>query len=216
MNNQLIGISLHERRDEAIAAFQLASNVHPRLQEAFAALANFDFTAYSQQLHSELVQNSHLWHEKPVSSDNSIDAILFEFNSIYEDAVDARAYGVIDWQKPVLHVAGFDMGYDFDFRKGFDAVPGISLHFLQPLEDLLNPDAIDELVEPDRDMEDVPGFQSLVNSFLFSGLSVIHRVLVESNLRTLFTKAGLKPDGLVVLGGHDTGLVYPLFSMSAD
>jgi hypothetical protein len=159
------------------------------------------------------LQNAVFWQEDNRNEINPLDAILFEFNSIYEQAVEAPAYGIVNWQEPELKVSGFDMGYNLDFREGFEAVPGISLSFLQPLEDLLNPETIDELAEPEQDMEEISGFQSLSNAYLLSGLVVVHEALAELNQRSIFAKAGLKPNGLFLLGGHDTGLVYPILSV---
>ncbi len=216
MNNQAIAEFLSEQRDKAIRDFQTISNAHPRFQETFVILVNFDFVAYHQQLHSEILQNLIFWQSEGTAEAKPLDAILFEFNSIYEHAVEARAYGIIDWQEPELRVAGFDMGYNYSFQDGFEAVPGTSLSFLQPVEDLLSPETIDEFVEPEQDMEEIPGFQLLVNAFLFSGLVVVHNVLVELDQLSAFAKIELKPKGLFLLGGHDTGLVYPIFSKSAD
>ncbi|MGI4862773.1 MAG: hypothetical protein ACRYFZ_02550 [Janthinobacterium lividum] len=216
MDNQRIAIFLTERRDKAVKAFQTVPNVHPRFQEAFVVLMGFDFAAYRQQLHNEVLQNVALWQKDNTAEAKPLDALLFEFNSIYEYAVEARAYGIIDWQEPEPQVSGFDMGYDFDFQAGIEAVPGISLSFLQPLEELLNPETIDELAEPGQDMEGIAGFQSLADAYLFSGLVVVHAVLAELNQRAAFAEIGLKPTGLFLLGGHDTGLVYPILSKSAD
>jgi hypothetical protein len=216
MNNQHIANFLRQRRDEAVKAFQAAPNVHPRFQETFATIVSFDFAAYRQQLHDEILQNVVCWQGDNTTEVKPLDAVLFEFNSIYEWAVEARAYGIIDWQKPGFQVSDFDMGYSYDFRSDFEAVLGISLSFLQPLEDLLNPETIHELAEPEQDMEEIPGFQPLADAFLFSGLVVVHETLVELNQRSVFTKVGLEPDGLFLLGGHDTGLVYPILSTSAD
>ncbi|MBJ6142196.1 hypothetical protein [Hymenobacter sp. BT559] len=216
MNNQHIANFLRQRRDEAVKAFQAAPNVHPRFQEAFASLLGFDFVAYRQQLHDEILQNVVLWQGDTNTEAKPLDAVLFEFNSIYEWAVEARAYGIVDWQKPEPQVSGFDMGYNLDFRSDFEAIPGLSLSFLQPLEDLLNPETIDELAEPEQDMEEVLGFQPLADAFLFSGLIVVHETLVELNRHSAFAKIGLELNGLFLLGGHDTGLVYPILSTSAN
>lgn len=216
MNNQHIANFLHERRDKAVEAFQAAPSVHPRFQETFSALLSFDFAAYRQQLHDEILQNVALWQNANTTEAKPLDALLFEFNSIYEWAVEARAYGIVDWQKPEPRASGFDMGYDYGFQGDFEAVPGISLSFLQPLEDLLAPETIHELAEPEQDMEEISGFQPLADAYLFSGLVVVHETLVALNQRSIFAKIGLKPDGLFLLGGHDTGLVYPILSTSAD
>lgn len=216
MNNQNIAEFLSEQRDRAIGDFQTTPNAHPRFQETFAVLAGFDFVAYHQQLRSEILQNVVFWQKGGAVEANPLDAVLFEFNSIYECAVEARAYGIIDWQEPEMQVTGFEMGYNYSFLDEFEAVPGISLSFLQPIEDLLSPETIDGFIEPGQDMEEVPGFRSLVNAFLFSGLVAVHNVLAELDQRSTFAQLELKSKGLFLLGGHDTGLVYPILSKSAD
>jgi hypothetical protein len=216
MTNQHIASFLRQRRDEAVRDFLATPSVHPRFRETFASLLGFDFVAYRQQIHDEILQNVALWQRDTTTEAKPLDAVLFEFNGIYEWAVEAQAYGIVDWQKPELRVSGFDMGYDLDFRSDFEAVPGISLSFLQPLEDLLNPETIDELAAPKQDMEEVPGFQSLADAFLCSGLVVVHEALVELNRQAVFAGVDLAPGGLFLLGGHDTGLVYPILSISAN
>ena len=215
MTNKEIFSFLCEQRDKAIEAFQTTADVHPRFQEALATLVAFDFAVYRQQLRQEIIQHVAFWRANNPGAAELVDAVLFEFNSIYEGATEAAAYGIVDWQKPAFEAGGFDMGFDYNFRKGFEAVPGITLSFLQPLEDLLNPATIDELAEPEQEMEEVAGFQSLANAYLFSGLLPIHQVLVDLNQQAIFAEVTLKPDGLFLLGGHDTGVVYPLLTIAA-
>ncbi|AHJ98451.1 hypothetical protein [Hymenobacter swuensis] len=212
MDNQQIAHYLQQQRDTALTSFQAVTTMHPRIRACFATLQAFDFAAYRQQLHGEILRNLAQWQilAKPEEALQPLDALLFEFNSIYEYAEQADAYGIVDWQDAAPHIEGFDMGYKHDFRKGFEAVPGMSLSFLKPLEVLLDPGTIDELVDDEQDMEEVPGFQPLADAYLFSGLAVVHDVLAELNQQNHFAGIGLKPAAQILLGGHDTGIVYPL------
>lgn len=215
MSNQQIAGYLQEQRDNALKSFQAVSDLHPHFQTCFATLMNFDFITYRQQLRDEILRNVTHWQAQEESGEavKLLDALLFEFNSIYEWSVDANAYGVVDWQDASVQIEGFDMGFHYDFRKKFEAVPGISLSFLQPLEDLLHPDVIIEIAEPEQNMEDILGFQHLADSYLFSGLVPVHEVLIELSQQNIFAAVGLKPAAQFLLGGHDTGMVYPLLCM---
>jgi hypothetical protein len=217
MGNQQIAQYLQEQCNDALAAFRAVQGVHPRFQQCFTTLQEFDFTHYRQQLRDEILQNVKYWQqvEGDIEAARPLDALLLGFNSIYEQAVDAHAYGIVDWQDATPHTEGFDMGFDYDFRKQFYSVPGISLDFLQPLEELLAPETIHELADPQQDMEDVPSFRYLADATLFSGLVPVHEVLVDLDQQQTFAQIGLKPSAQFLLGGHDTGVVYPLLFTSS-
>jgi hypothetical protein len=217
MNNQHIESYLIEQRDNALASFQAASTVHSPLWSCFEMLTAFDFAAYRQQLRAEILHNVIQWQapESVEGTEQFLDAVLFEFNKIYDQAVEANAYGIVDWENVGPHVEGFDMGFSYDFRDNFENVPGISLSFLRPLEDLLAPDTIEEMAEIEEGREENPELKSLIDAYLFSGLVSIHNVLVELNKHHAFDRMGLTSSAQFLVGEHDTGVVYPLLFTSS-
>lgn len=217
MSNQDIERYLREQRENALTSFQAVSDTHSPLRPCFALLSEFDFVAYRQQLRTEILHNVIHWRvpENTKGPINQLDAILFEFNKVYDQAVEANAYGITNWEDKGPHVEGFDMGFSYDFRENFDPVPGISLPFLQPLEDLLSPGTIEEMAELEEGREDNPELKQLIHAYLFSGLVSIHDVLAELDKHNTFAKVGFRPGAQFLLGEHDTGTVYPLLFTSS-
>ena len=121
----------------------------------------------------------------------------------------------------------FDMGHDYDFTTAFYSSPGISLDFFDSLGALDHDNLpekfkdttidfdelkIGEPIEVDglNDIEDLLGYQEIIELHKLQGMLAIHDVLLELDSRREFESLNYKDKFMFLINEHDSGEFYPL------
>ncbi|WP_406685283.1 hypothetical protein N1F78_06040 [Seonamhaeicola sp. MEBiC1930] len=200
------------------------------LEDILKNLNRFDFNRYKQNVEKEILENLKEWWtntDKGIKKEEELFAILFEYDYFFQKNVEASAYGIGEWKDYQAKTDKFNMGFDYDFATEFYACPGIKLNFFDSLEALdysnlpekytnnnLNFDEIKigEIIEVDEfnDIEDLLGYQEIVELHKYKGMLAIHDVLLELDSRKEFESLNYKDKFMFLIDEHDSGEVYPL------
>lgn len=213
--NDKISNYLKAQLDSYKSKLKVLPNLAPVLSDLFQKLEQFDFEIYKKTAEKEIEHNLTEWWANPskwVNPDEIIYSILFEYDlSYFAKDVEALAYGIVSWENFRLHTKGFDMGYNYDFAAGFEAVPGITLNFLDNLEklDRLN---LSEDIDIDE-LFDTEGYQELLKTYIFSGLVALNEVFCSLDKKDILKKIKSKKGFMFIIGEHDMGEVFPIYSI---
>jgi predicted DNA-binding WGR domain protein len=180
--------------------------------ELLQKLEQFDFEAYKRKTEKEIEDNLSEWWTNPtkdINPEETVFSILFEYDYYYAKDVEANSYGIVSWENFRQHTKSFDMGYDYDFAEGFEAMPGLTLNFFDNLEVLDWSKRSDE----EEDLYEIEGFQDLLKVYLFSGLVALNEVFIKVDKKGIFKKINSKKGFMFMIGEHDMGEVYPLYTI---
>jgi hypothetical protein len=216
MNNELIRKNLTKRKESCLSILNSISNLDSYLKNIFKNLSEFDFENYKQNLENEILENLKEWWTNPnqgIKKEEQLFAILFEYDYFFQKNVEATAYGIGEWKDYQVQTDKFDMGFDYDFTTEFYACPGIKLNFFDSLEALdhsnLPEKYTDNYSEVD-DIEDIEGYNELIELHKFEGMIAIHDVLSKLNSNNEFESLNYMNNFMFLIDEHDSGEVYPL------
>ncbi len=230
MTNELIRKNLTKRKESYLSVLNSIPNLDSYLKEILKNLNKFDFSSYKQNLENEILENLKEWwtnSNKGIKKEEQLFAILFEYDFFFKKNVEATAYGIEEWKDYRAQTDKFNMGFNYDFATEFYACPGIKLNFFDSLEALdhsnlpekytnnnLNLDElkIGELIEIDEfnDIEDLLGYQEIIELHKFQGMLAVHDVLLKLDSRKIFESLNYKNNFMFLIDEHDSGEVYPL------
>lgn len=230
MTNEILKTNLLKRRETCLSTISAIPELDAYLKAIYKTLNRFDFNAYKQKIEKEILENLKEWWtnpEKGINKDEELYAILFEYDYFFHKNVEAVAYGIGAYENYQIQTDKFDMGYDYDFTTAFYSSPGISLNFFDSLEALdhdnlpekfkdttINFDElkIGELIEVDglNDIEDLLGYQEIIELHKLQGMLAIHEVLVKLDIEKEFESLNYKDNFMFLIDEHDSGEVYPL------
>jgi len=125
-----------------------------------------------------------------------------------QQGVEALAYGIGQWKDYQVETDKFKMGFNHDFTTEFYACPGITVNFFDPLE-ALDGENLDEQYS-DIVLEDLYGYEQLIEIYKTRGMLAIHETLAELNEQGAFDALNCKPNFMFLIDEHDSGEVYPL------
>ena len=230
MTNEILRTNLLKRRETCLSTIRAISELDAYLKAVYETLNRFDFNTYKQKLEREILENLKQWWtnpEKGIKKDEELYAILFEYDYFFQKNVEAVAYGIGAYENYQIQTDKFDMGYDYDFTTAFYSSPGISLNFFDSLE-ALDHDSLpekfkdttidfDELkigepIEVDglNDIEDLLGYQEIIDLHKLQGMLAIQEVLVKLDVEKEFEPLNYKDNFMFLIAEHDSGEVYPL------
>lgn len=211
MKNDQIKSYLVSQRDEYKRDFKAIRNKEIIFQEAYAALETFDFGAYKIKLEAEIRLNLKAWWTNPeegILKEEELYAILFEYDHFFDKDVEAYAYGIGEWKDYEAQTEEFDMGWDYDFTTAFYSTDGLTLNFFDPLEKLDEPNLPDKY--KDTEIDDLNGFQELIELYKLNGMIAIHEVLKKMDEAGEFEELNYRNKFMFIIDEHDSGEVYPL------
>lgn len=185
--------------------------------ELLDKLELFDFQTFKQNIRNNIEHSlTNFWTNPAQGIDpkETISAILFEYNSPLDKEPYAHAYGIIDWEDFGEYTEMFDMGDDYDFAEGFEATLGFDLDFFSPLAVLTDwyDENTDEYAPYLQNME---GYQALINAYLFSGLLCLHEVFKSMTEQGYFSKLNTAERFIFIIGEHDSEQ-YPLLILTSE
>ncbi len=230
MTNELIRKNLTKRKESCLSALNSISNLDSYLNDILKNLNEFDFEIYKQDLKNEILENLKEWWTNPVKGikkEEELFAILLEYDYFFQKNVEATAYGIGEWKDYQVQSDKFNMGFDYDFTTEFYACPGIKLNFFDSLEALdhsnlpekytnnnLNFDDLKIGVPIDvdvlNDIEDLEGYQEIIELHKCEGMLSIHDMFLELDKRKVFETINYKNNFMFLIEEHDSGEVYPL------
>ncbi len=212
MKNIEIGNHLRSQRNFYFQSLAEISELNPLFAELFNTLKVFDFEAYKAEQRREILLNLKEWWTNPergIVPEEELYALVFEYdNYLFEEDLEALAYGINKWDDFAVHTEEFEMGYDYDFATESEASPGISVRYFNPLAKL---DAHYSLEDLDED-EGVPppGLQDLINAYTYSGLLAIHEVFLALYKEGKLNVINMRPNFTILMGEHDAEHIHPL------
>jgi len=230
MTNEVLKTNLLTRRETCISTIRAIPELDAYLKAIYKTLNRFDFNAYKQKIEKEILENLKEWWTNPdkgINKDEELYAILFEYDYFFQKNVKAVAYGIGAYENYQIQTDKFDMGYDYDFTTAFYSSPGISLNFFDSLEALdydnlpekfkdttidFDELKIGEPIEVDglNDIEDLLGYQEIIELHKLQGMLAIHEVLVKLDIEKEFESLNYKDNFMFLIDEHDSGEVYPL------
>ena len=230
MTNEVLKTNLLTRRETCISTIRAIPELDAYLKAIYKTLNRFDFNAYKQKIEKEILENLKEWWtnpEKGIKKDEELYAILFEYDYFFQKNVEAVAYGIGAYENYQIQTDKFDMGHDYDFTTAFYSSPGISLDFFDSLGALDHDNLpekfkdttidfdklkIGEPIEVDglNDIEDLLGYQEIIELHKLQGMLAIHEVLVKLDVEKEFESLNYKDNFMFLIAEHDSGEVYPL------
>ena len=230
MTNEILRTNLLKRRETCLSTIRAISELDAYLKAVYETLNRFDFNTYKQKIEREILENLKQWWtnpEKGIKKDEELYAILFEYDYFFQKNVEAVAYGIGAYENYQIQTDKFDMGYDYDFTTAFYSSPGISLNFFDSLEALDHDNLpekfkdttidfdelkIGEPIEVDglNDIEDLLGYQEIIDLHKLQGMLAIQEVLVKLDVEKEFEPLNYKDNFMFLIAEHDSGEVYPL------
>jgi len=216
MSNELIRKNLTKRKESCLSVLNSISNLDSHLKSIFKSLNEFDFANYKQNLEKEILENLKEWwtnRKKGIKKEEQLFAILFEYDYFFQKNVEATAYGIGEWKDYKVQTDKFDMGFDYDFTTEFYACPGIKLNFfdsLQALDHSNLPEKYTDNYSDVDDIEDIEGYNELIELHKLEGMIAIQDVLSKLNSNNKFESLNYKNDFMFLIDEHDSGEVYPL------
>ena len=230
MTNEILKTNLLKRRETCLSTICAIPELDAYLKAIYKTLNRFDFNAYKQKIEKEILENLKEWWtnpEKGIKKDEELYAILFEYDYFFQKNVEAVAYGIGAYENYQIQTDKFDMGYDYDFTTAFYSSPGISVNFFDSLEALDHDNLpekfkdttldfdelkIGEPIEVDglNDIEDLLGYQEIIELHKLQGMLAIHEVLVKLDVEKEFESLNYKDNFMFLIDEHDSGEVYPL------
>ena len=167
----------------------------------------------------QILENLKEWWtnpEKGIKKDEELYAILFEYDYFFQKNVEAVAYGIGAYENYQIQTDKFDMGHDYDFTTAFYSSPGISLDFFDSLGALDHDNLpekfkdttidfdklkIGEPIEVDglNDIEDLLGYQEIIELHKLQGMLAIHEVLVKLDVEKEFEPLNYKDNFMFFL-----------------
>ncbi|MFY7908627.1 MAG: WGR domain-containing protein [Emticicia sp.] len=192
--------------------FKSYSSVLPLITELFNSLQIFDWDLYKTQVTEEIKKNFDEWWTNPqkgIIDEVALFSILFEYDYYLQKDVHARAYGIVEWEDFKPHTKSFDMGYEYDFANGFEAVPGITLNFFDNLE-VLYWENLPETIDA-GELFYAEGYQEMIKCYVYNGLIALHKVFADLDNQKLFDKINKRRGFMFLVGEHDTGEVFPIY-----
>ncbi|MFS4457137.1 hypothetical protein [Maribacter sp. 2304DJ31-5] len=216
MTNELIRKNLTKRKESCLSVLNSILNLDSYLKDIFKNLNEFDFENYKQNLENEILENLKEWWTNPnkgIKKEEQLFAILFEYDYFFQKNVEATAYGIGEWKDYQVQTDKFDMGFDYDFTTEFYACPGIKLNFFDGLEALDHsnlPEKYSDNYSDIDDIEDIEGYNELIELHKLEGMIAIQDVLSKLNSNNAFESLNYKNDFMFLIDEHDSGEVYPL------
>ncbi|WP_298894732.1 hypothetical protein [uncultured Psychroserpens sp.] len=212
MSNSKIIATLFSLRNEYDTNFNAIPNLDKLLYRLYQELKSYDFETYKKHLEVEIEKNLNEWWinpEKGIIRDEELFAILFEFDGYFlMEGVDAAAYGIGTWKDYKVQTEEFDMGYDYDFATKFDALPGITMSFMDSLA-ILDDEKLPSEYK-DVDIDELDGLIELFELYKFEGFIAIHETLMKMDFEQKFEGLNYKNNFMFIIDEHDSGEVYPL------
>lgn len=200
--NEEIRRELGQLQQESLQNFTATPQVNDIFKQLFNRLYEFDTKSYKQKLLDELNKNCANWWintDKGIKPEEELYAIYFEYDYLFEENPQALAYG---------------MAAQGDFATEFYANPGITMSICNPLEILdwnKFPKAALSGAGFGHGIEDMPGFEDLVNSYVFTNHQVLSEALAEFSETELYKKINTQKGFQFQIAEHDTGDVFPLW-----
>jgi len=216
MTNELIRKNLTKKRESCLSVLNSISNLDNHLKNILKNLNDFDFGSYKQNLENEILENLKEWWtntNKGIKKEEQLFAILFEYDYFFQKNVEATAYGIGEWKDYQVQTDKFNMGFDYDFTTEFYACPGIKLNFFDSLEALDHsnlPEKYTDNYSDVDDLEDIEGYNELIELHKFEGMIAIHDVLLKLNSNNEFESLNYMNNFMFLIDEHDSGEVYPL------
>lgn len=216
MTNELIKKNLTKRKGSCLSVLNSISNLDSHLKYIFKNLNEFDFENYKQNLEIEILENLREWWTNPnkgIKKEEQLFAILFEYDYFFQKNVEATSYGIGEWKDYQVQADKFNMGFDYDFTTEFYACPGIKLNFFDSLESLDHsklPEKYTDNYSDVDDIEDIEGYNELIELHKFEGMIAIHDVLSKLNSNNEFESINYMNNFMFLINEHDSGEVYPL------
>jgi len=216
MTNELIRKNLTKKRESCLSVLNSISNLDNHLKNILKNLNDFDFGSYKQDLENEILENLKEWWtntNKGIKKEEQLFAILFEYDYFFQKNVEATAYGIGEWKDYQVQTDKFNMGFDYDFTTEFYACPGIKLNFFDSLEALDHsnlPEKYTDNYSDVDDLEDIEGYNELIELHKFEGMIAIHDVLLKLNSNNEFESLNYMNNFMFLIDEHDSGEVYPL------
>lgn len=212
MTNELIKSKLIDQRNEYLKSFKAIPEKENILKETYSQLEKFDFEEYKSNLEIEVSKNLKEWwtnQEKGIIKEEELFSILFEYDHFYAKDVEALSYGIGKWKDYKVQTEEFDMGFDYDFTTEFYAAPGISLTFFDPLEQL-DYSNLPERFKEEEEIDELEGFEQLIQLFKFNGMIAIHEVFNKMDSNLEFEELNYKDNFMFIIDEHDSSEVYPI------
>ena len=216
MTNELIRKNLIKRKESCLSALNSISNLDSYLKEILKNLNEFDFETYKQNLENEILENLKEWWTNPdkgIKKEEQLFAILFEYDYFFQKNVEATSYGIGEWKDYQVQTDKFDMGFDYDFTTEFYSCPGIKLDFfdsLESLDDSKLPEKHTDNYSNLDDIEDINGYNELIELHKSKGMIAIHDVLSKLDNDNEFESLNYKDNFMFIIDEHDSSEVYPL------
>lgn len=213
--NDKISNYLNAQLDSYKSKLKVSTTIKPLFVEMLEKLEQFDFEDYKKNVGQTIEINLIEWWTNPakgINPEEIVSSILFEYDSYLAKDVEASAYGIVSWENFKLHTKSFDMGCDYDFAEGFEASPGIKLNFFDNLEIFNNWDNLPDDIDG-NDLYYMEGYQELLKTYLFSGLTCLHEVFKALSERGIFKKIKSKKGFMFMIGEHDMGEVFPIYAL---
>ncbi|GLR16167.1 hypothetical protein [Portibacter lacus] len=211
--NKEIKQNLERRLAESLNSFKSIKDKEPIFESLFTEFQSFNFETYKKQIEQEIQKNLAEWWTNPeqgIIPTEELFAILFEYDYFFQKDVEATSYGIGAWKDFKIQTDEFDMGFDYDFTTEFYACPGISVNFFNPLEILDH----NNLEEKYSDIEELDGYDDIIQLFKTKGMISIHEVLERLDSEGIFNSLNCKENFMFIIDEHDSGEVFPLLIKS--
>lgn len=178
-----------------------------------------DRTSLHNKLEAELRHNLiNYWTNPEYDFDPtvSIDALYFEYDYYFHDAVDVGVYGIVDWKDFQIAAEPFDMKNAYDFAPGMYAHTGFTAHSFAPLALLDWPSVQARLPHSTENLNayDYPGYQAIIGLYTTRLALLLHEAFHTLDTAGDFARLNYHSGNCpVMLGEHDMGevqLVYVL------
>lgn len=202
-HNQAIQTYLTSRREEALSAIRH----NPLTKAVCAQLEATDLTAVTRQFAQEIGATATKWWPT-LDADKPIDAILFEYDYLYEPNPMADLYGCRFTDPADLHVQAesYFIGWDYDMP--LEALPGITLSLLNPLY-LLQNSGNTELFENTKLVAE------LRNAYLFTAFLALHHAVAELVQTDVYEHMPRRRPFHFLIQEHDMAETYPIYIETA-
>lgn len=192
--NQLILENLKKHRDKHFAVFENYPFKNELLIKTYDKLKLANFYEFKKNLKEEISKNlEETWI--PLSGSQCLDAILFEYDWILNLNEEAKAYGIIEWTDFQIYTDDFSMSNKYDFIDGFECVPGLTLSFAKPIQELKEG-------EHYRYYDDI---EELAYAYCYCGYIAIQEVFFELEKNRAFSNLNRKDNFMFLIGMHDIG-----------
>lgn len=178
-------------------AFQkIVNDAHPLFREAVDKLLQLDYKQLKAEMTTMLLESCEKWMNDDQYDNTPMDAILFEYDYIYLDEVEAVAYGI----------DGDLSSGKYDFVNGMEAHHGI----------LLKPFPMLSFIDEDYEkFSEEIGYEEVNVIFIKYIYLLVQEAFAAFTQSNIFKKISRKEIFYIALGEHDMGET-PLYYVCDD